>query len=154
MKKNIYLFIVGVLILGLAIGLPFTFGSWNDSLTAVQGSFIVYIVAKCIFGLFFIGVLAWSLIKERARGTVYIFLGAATIAQLVPLLIRVSVNFKGFEVGFGVIAVVLACILLTALTGLVVVTNKKQVASDVKYQGNEIEVVDEKISENKHKEVK
>ena len=152
MKKNIYLAIIGVLVVGLAIGLPFTFTKWNELIVANNEVLVLYIVSKAIFGLILIFGFVWSLVKERARGSVYMLLAASIIVQAEPILIRTSVYVNGFVLGFAILTLAVFLIAYVAFVGLLFTSNKKQLASDTKYQGSEIEVVDEKVAENRNKE--
>ena len=141
MKKNIYLAIIGVLVVGLAIGLPFTFTKWNELIVANNEVLILYIVSKAIFGLILVFAFIWSLVKERARGSVYMLLAAS-----------ISVYVNGFVLGFAILTLAVFLIAYVAFVGLLFTSNKKQLASDTKYQGSEIEVVDEKVAEIRNKE--
>ncbi len=152
MRRNLFLGLISVLILGLAIGLPFAFGDWNNLLVQNQTVLILYIVSKSVFGLILLFALIWSFVGERARGHIYMMLSCSIFVQIAPLIIRTSVYIQNFVLGFAIIMLALFLIGYVAFIGLVLTANKKQVASDKKYQGSEIEVVDEKVAEKRNKE--
>ena len=152
MKRNLYLGLISVLVLGLAAGLPFAFTEWNSLLVQNQTVLILYIVSKVVFGLILIFALVWSFVGERARGHIYMAISSSMFVQIAPLLIRTSVYIKNFVLGFAIIMLALFLIGYIAFIGLVLTANKKQVASDKKYQGKEINVVDEKEAEKRNKE--
>ena len=154
MKKNLYLIIVDILIIGLAVGLPFAFMSWNNMLVANNAVLVLYIISKVVFGLILLCSLVWTIVKIRARGHVYMLMCASIIVQAAPLLIRTSVYVNGFVLGFAILMLALFLIAYVGFAGLVLSSNKKQVRSDIIYQGKEIAVVDEETAEKRNKEKK
>ena len=152
MKKNVFFIGVLVVLFALIVGLPFAFGEWNTKLMDAQVPFVFYIISKVLFGLVFIGFAGWAVIKERARGMIYILMVATLFVQLVPLFTRFSIYFKA--PGQTIYCIVMLAIFLIgyiAVLGLVITSNKKQIVADEKYEGSTIEVKDEKVSENRHK---
>jgi hypothetical protein len=152
MKKNIFFIGILVVIFGLIVGLPFAFTDWNKTLMDTQVPLIFYVISKVIFGLAFIGFGIWAVIKERARGMIYILMVATLFVQLVPLFVRFSTYFKA--PGQTIYCIIMLAIFLIgyiAALGLVITSNKKQIVADAKYEGSTIEVKDEKVSENRHK---
>ena len=79
-------------------------------------------------------------------------LSSSIFVQIAPLLIRTSVYIQNFVLGFAIIMLAVFLIGYVAFIGLVLTANKKQVESDKKYQGSEIEVVEEKVAEKRNKE--
>lgn len=152
MKRNLFFICILVVLLAVIVGLPFAFGDWNQSLKEAQVPFIFYIVSKVLFGLAFIGVAVWAVIKERARGMIYINLVAALLVQLVPLFIRFSIHFKApGQVIYCILMLAFFLIGYIAMLGLVTTSNKRQTEADARFEGTSIEVKDEKTSENQHK---
>lgn len=143
MKKNFYFLISAIIILAVIIGLPFAFTNWNEQLNANSTVLAFYIVGKCIFGLCFIAFAALIFLKQLARGKAYMLIVSTLLVQLIPLLQRVGLNIPNFTLGFEIIVLALALVLYVAFLGLVFYSNKTQIASDNKYVGKTIDVVDE-----------
>ena len=152
MKKNIFFIGVLVVLFGLIVGLPFAFTEWNKTLVDTTVPLVFYVVSKVIFGVAFIGFGIWAVMKERARGMIYILFAATLFVQLVPLFVRFATSFKGAgQTIYCILMVAIFLIGYIAALGLVLTSNKKMIVADEKYEGSTIEVKDEKVSENRHK---
>ena len=163
MKKNPFFLIVSVIAIGLVIGLSFVFidgDMSNDILSHVDEVFIPYLIAKIFFGLALVGVTAWVLLTEKARGSAYALLGVTYAVQFIPLFIRLALLMakngvsKGGYLTYEIILLGLAAIAYIAFLGGVYYQDKKMVASDHKYEGKTIAVVSEEESRTKEGGIK
>lgn len=147
MKKNIVIVCISAIILALIIVLPFCFK--NDELRLSDKIFALYITNKIVFGLIFVFSVAWCVIKERAKGFVYITLVMACLLQGIPALCRLAPRMKDFGMGFEIIMLALGLIIFIGVFAMIAWSSKKQLVSDEKYVGKEIPVQEEKVILNK-----
>ena len=143
MKKNTLLTSIYTLILILIIGVPFAFGEWNQSLIADEQVLVMYIIAKVIFGLLFILTCLCLLLAKHARGIVYQASIIIAFFQIVPLVIRLAVFLPSFKLGFSLIILIISLIIYIGYFGLLIISDKKQLASLNKYKGKEIDIREE-----------
>ena len=130
--------IVCILTLGLIVGLPFAFK--NEALTQANTVFVFYLISKITFGLLFIGVVIYGLVSVKARGSYYPMVGLALLMQLVPLAMRSYIGFSFFQLGMCLITLILPLILCAVVIGVLPSVSKKQLESEQKSAGKEIEV--------------
>ena len=142
MKKNLTIVCVSAIILALVIALPFFFD--NKEIKFFDNILAMYIANKIVFGLVFIFSIAWCVIKERAKGMVYITFVTAGLLQGLPALCRLAPRMKDFGVGFEIIILALGLIIFVTMFALITWSSKKQLVSDEKYVGKEIPVQEEK----------
>jgi hypothetical protein len=144
MKKNFVSLIAYALILGLIIGLPFAFTKWNAELMENNAILITYIIMKCVAGLLFIAFVVYGFIKQMARG-MYFYTALSTILlQFVPLLVRLGLLVGDFATIYSILITVVPMIAYVVFIGAVFRTNKVHLASDEKYEGNTIEIHEER----------
>ena len=163
MKKNPFFLIISVIAIGLVIGLSFVFidgDMSNEILSHCDEVFIPYLIAKIFFGLALLGVTAWLLLTEKARGHGYALLVSTYGVQFVPLFLRLGLLMakngvsKGGYLTYELILLALAAIAYIGFIALVYYQDKKMVASDHKYEGKTIAVVSEEESRAKEGGIK
>lgn len=145
MKKNLFFIIVAFVSFALIVGLPFAFTEWNDLLVHNQTILVMYIISKCLFGLYFLAASIWSCVDQRARSMVFIIMGSAAISQACPVLIRTGLYLpNNWQIIYPILVLFVFVVVMVVMIGLVFHSNKKQVVSDSKYQGNEIDIKEER----------
>ncbi len=137
-QKNLIVVILSALFLVLVIGLVFAFD--NSKLTANSLVFTMYLVAKILFGLLFICVIIWSVIRKRFLGTAYPVIFTAAALQGIAPLMRISLAFSAFQFGYNLILLIVGLFVFVIMFGMSSFVSKKQVKSEKKYEGKEIEV--------------
>ena len=130
--------IVCILTLGLIVGLPFAFK--NEPLTEAKTVFIFYLISKIVFGLLFLGVVIYGLVSEKARGSYYPIVALALIMQFVPLTMRTYISLTTFQLGMCLITLIVSLIICAVVVGVLPSISKRQLESEKKSAGKEIEV--------------
>ncbi len=140
MKKNIYFLLVAIVALALVIALPFFFNNdYGQSFTAV------YLSNKILFALLFVLSIGYCFFKNTANGISWSLIVINVAAQFVPFIIRCFYKYlDSRQLLFSVIIAAVALIAYIALSGGVITMNRKMILADKKYEGHEIEIVEDK----------
>lgn len=138
MKKNFWFLIVSVIVLALIVSIPFFLN--ND----LENNFLtVYLVAKIIFGLLFIGSVIYCFAKQTSNGISYSLIVINIIVQFIPLILRGLFKLESHQIMWSIIVIGLSLIVYVSLFGAILTMNKKMLVRENKYQGHEIEVKEE-----------
>ena len=141
MKKNWYFALCAVLVLALVAILPFVF---DNTFLNEGGKLAVYLVAKILFALVFIGLVVYVFIGKGENGAMLPLLSAGVIAQLFPLGIRFLLQIPNeTAITWAVIVMIFVLALLVAFLGAMLTMNKKMKVSTEKQEGKTIAVKDE-----------
>ncbi len=137
MKKNFWFLISSLLVLAVVIIIPFLFTEKFPS----DETLTVYLISKILYGLLFIGTIAYCFFKETANGFTLSLTGLSCLFQLIPLLQRfVLQSSVENSTIWGVLILVLSLLIYVVFIGLILTSNKKMVKSNHSYEGNEIKV--------------
>lgn len=147
MKSKLYSIIIFILVLLLIVALPILW-KVSDILVIPNDLLWIYITAKVIATLSFIVVFLLTLWKKKAPSVSFILLLAATIYQVVPLLMRVLL-VEELQIWSITSLIVLTTVYLSVTFG-VLIMNDKMIVSEQKYQGNQIPVKEESTYQDDH----
>lgn len=147
MKSKLYSIIIFILVLLLIVALPILW-KVSDILVIPNDLLWIYITAKVIATLSFIVVFLLTLWKKKAPSVSFILLLAATIYQVVPLLMRVLL-VEELQIWSITSLIVLTTVYLAVTFG-VLIMNDKMIVSEQKYQGNQIPVKEESTYQDDH----
>lgn len=139
MRKKIYFSLCMVVALALVVLIPCLI---DNSFLATSANMAIYLTAKIIFGLWLIAAWLMILFKPMSNTTGTIILAIAGFAQLVPLALRFILPVSGGLL-WAIIVFAVVLLIVLALTGMLMASNKKMVESDKKYEGKSIEVKDD-----------
>ena len=148
MRKNIYFSICMALIAVLVAIIPCFL---DNSFLAIGSNLAIYLTVKIVFGLWLVFATLFVLFKKFANTTGIILLGIAGLAQFVPLVVRYILPLTSGMIWSIVISIVVLIIAVASL-GMLMVSNKKMMESDKKFEGKTIEVKDDSkmYDENNH----
>ena len=123
----------------------------DNSFLQSRVNMAVYLSVKIVFGLWLIVATVLVLCKKLANTSGVILLSIAGVVQLVPLLARYVLPLKSGLIWVIVISVVMLIVAVGSF-GMLMISNKKMVESDKKFEGKTIEVKDDKqmYDENNH----
>ena len=139
MRKNLYFGISLILVLAIIVALPFVF---DNSFLAVQNNLVIYLFAKILFGIIYIGTAIYVYTMPTANTITASTLGIALVLQFVPLALRFVLPLStGFV--WSVIILIVAVLLFVAVLGLSLTSNTKILEAEKKSEGRTIEVKDE-----------
>ncbi len=148
MKKNIFFLLPNLIALGVIIGLPFCFN--NKSLLADNDVLVPYLIAKILFGVVLVAFVLMVFFLPKARGNALMLLVPTYVMQLVAPLLRISLLFSGFRLGFNIIVLAVTSIAYVVFIGAVFYQDKAMLVSDKKFEGKTIEVLSEEEAEAKN----
>lgn len=150
MRKNVYLGITLILALTLIVALPFVF---DNSFLDVQNNLVMYLLAKILCGLIYVGTAIYVFVVPTARTITSSTLWFSLGLQIAPLIIRFILPLSSGLV-WSVIILVLAILIFVALLGLSLTSNKKILAAEKKSEGRTIAVKDERDLVDKNNKFK
>ena len=139
MRKNIVASLLAAVVLGLVIGLAFAFD--NTALTNCGTVFTFYLISKILFGLVFVGVVAYGIIENKARGTFYPMVILMLVLQFIPMLMRTYVALPKFQLGACLITLCVCLAAMVVVIGILPGVSQNHVNADEKYAAEEIEVL-------------
>lgn len=142
MKAMKISFVATVLILlGLVIGLPFTF----DLTLLKEGTLAYYITSKVLFGILLIVSAIFALLHKHPSGTSTLIYTLGSLYQLIPLGLRylLQTSYPAAKTWSIVIMAIALIIYISLIFGLSYQDKKGEHAEKV-FQGKEIPVEEEK----------
>lgn len=148
MRKNIYFSICMALIAVLVAVIPCFL---DNGFLAIGQNLAIYLTVKIVFGIWLVVATFFILFKKFANTTGIILLSIAGAVQFVPLIVRYVLPLS-LGVMWSIVISTIVLIVSVALLGLLMVSNKKMVESDKKFEGKTIEVKDDSkmFDENNH----
>ncbi len=139
MKKNIYFLLIALISLALVIAIPFFLNNnLGDTFMAV------YLISKILFGVLFLSSIAYCFLANTANGISLSLIVLNVITQFIPLVIRGLFRLENRQLLWSIIFLGVALIVYIAISGGIITMNKKMLKAETKYQGHEIEVVEDK----------
>lgn len=141
MKNRIIGFCVALLGVVLAVTIPFVI----ENAYLKDAYLALYIVTKCLYLFVFVGLILYFFVKGNANTTMFGVLGITAVFQFVPLGIR-ALSFYECHLVYPVVVLIVGFAIYLAVIGALMTMNRKMVASDLKYEGKEIRVAEEKAT--------
>ncbi len=135
MKKNLYFLLICLLGVVIIVICPFFMGAIKDN-----NLLAMYLVAKILYGLLFVGSFTYCFVKKTANGITGSLVGISAIFQFIPLVIRWVFAASNKPVLWSIIILCVSLMIYLALFGGIITMGKKMVEADEKYQCNEIPV--------------
>lgn len=140
-NKNIFVIVISAIILAFDISMSFIFNSYGVKIVA-QDFNILYIIAKCIAIIAFIGIAIFVFFRKDSASYIIQYV-ATIILQFVPLITRyLSLINNGFILSLIIFFVTLI-IYFGLIFGLFVLGNKSAKAAK-NLEGKKISVKDDK----------